>query len=198
MYVLVWDAFLLMLKRIQIISRTEKENFGLKLKIHFLEDLLNKSDPNLNHKALKENTDLRVDRATLQRDLAKVKKQLGASARDAEELRRQLLADTTRAEQQLAEKTVENELRTLRASLEGKQGEIEDLREVLAASERDEEVGELKETIDDLEATLRDKDRIIEDLKDKEVSCKAPEGGKLSLTWFYRRSLSSKNKPCMS
>ena len=47
-----------------IINKVEKENFGLKSKMHFLEETLRKAGPDFNAAALKENTDLKVDRMT--------------------------------------------------------------------------------------------------------------------------------------
>ncbi|KAH8661399.1 microtubule associated-domain-containing protein, partial [Tricladium varicosporioides] len=45
-----------------VIDKIEKENFGLKLKIHFLEEALRKAGPGFSEAALKENTDLKVDK----------------------------------------------------------------------------------------------------------------------------------------
>ncbi|KAI1751077.1 microtubule associated-domain-containing protein [Xylaria castorea] len=45
-----------------VIDKIEKENFGLKLKIHFLEEALRKTGPGFSEAALKENTDLKVDK----------------------------------------------------------------------------------------------------------------------------------------
>ena len=139
------------------------------MKIHFLEDLLNKSDPNLNQNALKENTDLRVDRATLQRELAKVKKQLNSSAHDAESLRQQMLDSKARSEKELTDKRLQHDLRTLQAELQVKEEEIERLRDTVASGEKREEMEELRDTIEDLEATVREKERIIESNEDRDV-----------------------------
>ncbi|KAG9236057.1 microtubule associated-domain-containing protein, partial [Amylocarpus encephaloides] len=45
-----------------VIDKIEKENFGLKLKIHFLEEALRKAGPGFSEAALKENTELKVDK----------------------------------------------------------------------------------------------------------------------------------------
>ncbi|KAI1438051.1 microtubule associated-domain-containing protein [Xylaria sp. CBS 124048] len=45
-----------------VIDKIEKENFGLKLKIHFLEEALSKAGPGFSEAALKENTELKVDK----------------------------------------------------------------------------------------------------------------------------------------
>ena len=139
------------------------------MKIHYLEELLNKSDPNLNHTALKENTDLRVDRATLQRDLAKVKKQLALSARDAEDLKQQLLDSKARSEKATVNKQLQDELNTLQATLHKKDKETCRLQDALAAADNNREIEELRDTVEDLEAELREKERLIEAQQDKDV-----------------------------
>ncbi|KAI0799323.1 microtubule associated-domain-containing protein [Xylaria sp. FL0064] len=45
-----------------VIDKIEKENFGLKLKIHFLEEALRKTGPGFSEAALQENTELKVDK----------------------------------------------------------------------------------------------------------------------------------------
>ncbi|TGO68612.1 hypothetical protein BOTNAR_0022g00200 [Botryotinia narcissicola] len=67
-----------------VIDRIEKENFGLKLKIHFLEEALRKAGPGFSVAALKENTELKVDKVTMQRELQKFRKTLTAAEKDVE------------------------------------------------------------------------------------------------------------------
>ncbi|KAI0104233.1 microtubule associated-domain-containing protein [Nemania sp. FL0031] len=45
-----------------VIDKIEKENFGLKLRIHFLEVALAKAGPGFSEATVKENTDLKVDK----------------------------------------------------------------------------------------------------------------------------------------
>ncbi|KAL7932430.1 hypothetical protein V8C35DRAFT_323012 [Trichoderma chlorosporum] len=59
-----------------VIDKIEKENFGLKLKIQFLNDALMKAGPGYNEAALKENTELKVEKITMQRELQRLKKQI--------------------------------------------------------------------------------------------------------------------------
>ena len=151
-----------------IINKTEKENFGLKLKIHFLEEMLANSDPNLNQEAIRANTDLRVDRATLQRELNKVKKQLQNSARDTEMLRLQMLQDNSKADQPAADKHLRKELEVLRQTVQVKEQQIETLQYRLEGESRTQEVADLKGAIEDLEADLREKDRIIDSHQDEQ------------------------------
>ena len=148
----------------------DKENFGLKLKIHFLEEHLRKSDPNLNQNALKENTDLQVERATLQRDLSRIKKQLTNSGREAELLKKQLQDGKERSQRDEATQELRNELSSLRRDLEAKDAEIDELQSRQESEDKDHEIERLKGDIEDLGAELRDKDRIIES-KDDELVC---------------------------
>ena len=161
----------------QIITKTEKENFGLKLKIHFLEDLLKKSDPNINQTALKENTDLRVDKATMQRDLAKVKKQLNASAREAENLKQQLLDGKVRSEKESANHRLQGDFKVLQALVRTKEAEVRELRDASASAPTRRTVQELQDNIEDLEAELREKDRMIDAQKDGNVGLKGNTNG---------------------
>lgn len=139
------------------------------MKIHFLEELLRKSDPNLNQNALKENTDLRVDRATLQRDLAKVRKQLTASARDTDHLRQQLVERRKKSEQDLADEQQRQDVAVLREIVHNKEIEIERLQSELDLGHDVEELQKQKETIEDLEMTLREKERVIDSHDEEKV-----------------------------
>ena len=74
-----------------VIDKIEKENFGLKLKIHFLEEALRKAGPGFSEAALKENTELKVDKVTMQRELHRYRKTLTSAERDLELYRQQML-----------------------------------------------------------------------------------------------------------
>ena len=132
-----------------------------------MEDLLNKSDPHTNFSALKENTDLKVDRTTLQRELAKVKKQLESSERQIESLRLQLETGTTR-HKTIAYEALQREVDELQVRLRSKDEELLQMR-VDAAPRDESELNELRDTIEDLEAELREKDRIIDTHNDERV-----------------------------
>ncbi|KAM4057956.1 centrosomal targeting protein [Hirsutella rhossiliensis] len=138
-----------------VIDRIEKENFGLKLKIHFLEEALRKAGPGFSEAALRENTELKVDKVTMQRDLHRYKKHVTSAERDLENYRRQMM--------ELQEKAKQRE------------ADMADLQHRLDRSQHDRgELEKFKDDIEDLEADLREKDRIIteredelEDLRDK-------------------------------
>ena len=141
----------------------------------------------MNHTALKENTDLRVDRATLQRDLAKVKKQLASSARDAEDLKQQLLDSKARSEKAAMNKQLQDELNTLQAALQEKEKENRRLQDALAAADNNREVEELRDTVEDLEAELREKERLIEAQQDKDVWAEDVSLVSRALTYWHRK-----------
>ena len=140
------------------------------MKIHFLQEYLRKSDPNLNQNALKENTDLHADKAILQRDLARIKKQLSASGQEAELLKQQLQDDKEQSQRDQAAQELREELLLLRENLEAKDTEIEALQIRLSSGDKNCETERLKGDIQDLEAELREKDRLIDD-KDDELVC---------------------------
>ena len=135
----------------------------MKLKIHFLEELLRKSDPNLNQTALKENTDLRVDKVTLQKDLSKIKKQLAKSEKDAEALKERLQDGKEQNAREQANQQLRDEVDALRNSLDEKESEVDELRNLLSSKKDDRELVVLNDSLEDLEIELREKDRLLEE-----------------------------------
>ncbi|MBE3048390.1 hypothetical protein IMZ48_38980, partial [Candidatus Bathyarchaeota archaeon] len=151
-----------------VIDKIEKENFGLKLKIHFLEEALRKAGPGFSEAALKENTELKVDKVTMQRELHRYKKHLTASERDLEDFRQQMLDMQERAKRKYADESQRAEVDRLRALLSQRDAEIESLqREVDDAQKDDERVDQLRDKVEDLEADVREKDGIIDEHEDQ-------------------------------
>ncbi|KAK5995755.1 hypothetical protein PT974_04173 [Cladobotryum mycophilum] len=158
-----------------VIDRIEKENFGLKLKIHFLEEALRKAGPGFSEAALKENTELKVDKVTMQRELHKYKKHLTTAEKDLETYRQQMLELQEKAKRKYADESQRAELEKMRQVLEEREADIESLQHQLRQGQKDKgQVERLQDNIVDLEAELREKNRIIteredevEDLKDK-------------------------------
>ncbi|KAK4184453.1 hypothetical protein QBC35DRAFT_505917 [Podospora australis] len=158
-----------------VIDKIEKENFGLKLKIHFLEDALRKAGPGFSEAALKENTELKVDKVTMQRELQKYKKHLTSAEKDLETYRQQILEVQEKAKKKYANEDQRAELERLRQVLEDKESEVDELqRRVEAEQEQHDKIENLQDEVGDLELELRRKDDIIshhedeiEDLKDK-------------------------------
>lgn len=151
-----------------VIDKIEKENFGLKLKIHFLEEALRKAGPGYSEAALKENTDLKVDKVTMQREIARYRKTLTTAEHDLEVYRQQILEMQDKLKRKHADASQQVELARLEHELEDKELEIQDLRGKLENSERqDAQVEKLRDEIGDLETDVREKDRIIDERDDE-------------------------------
>ncbi|KAF4456595.1 hypothetical protein F53441_1339 [Fusarium austroafricanum] len=158
-----------------VIDRIEKENFGLKLKIHFLEEALRKAGPGFSEAALKENTELKVDKVTMQRELHRYKKHLTTAEKDLESYRQQMLEVQEKAKRKYANQSNQAELEKLQRLLEDREADIEDLQQQLQQQkESNDQVEKLQDDIGDLEADIREKDQLLtkredelEDLKDQ-------------------------------
>ncbi|KAK7931911.1 hypothetical protein PG985_002623 [Apiospora marii] len=145
-----------------VIDRIEKENFGLKLKIHFLEEALRKAGPGFEKAALKENTELKVDKFTMQRDLQKYKKQLANAEADLETYSKQILEVQERAKKKYADEGMRREAEKLRKELDEKDAEIEELHRRLDDGNRDgDKIEQLQDDIGDLQADLRQREREV-------------------------------------
>ncbi|EZF34426.1 hypothetical protein H109_05936 [Trichophyton interdigitale MR816] len=153
-----------------IINKFDKENFGLKLKIHYLEEQLRKAGPELNQAALKENTELKVSKLTVQRDLHRCKKSLLHAERDLESCQLQLQELRAKLTSKQSDGTAQETIKWMRQEMESKDADIADLQEQLrsAESKRAEEAANLREEINELEYTIREKDRRIEE-KEEEI-----------------------------
>jgi len=144
-----------------VIDKIEKENFGLKLKIHFLEEALRKAGPGFSEAALKENTELKVDKVTMQRELHRYRKTLTTAERDVELYRQQILEMQEKIKRKHVNEGQREELDQLRKALNDKEEEISRMR-----SEHDK-YANLEDKIHDLEADLREKDRVADDKEDE-------------------------------
>ncbi|KAL2752216.1 hypothetical protein ACRALDRAFT_2142070 [Sodiomyces alcalophilus JCM 7366] len=151
-----------------VIDKIEKENFGLKLKIHFLEEALRKAGPGLSEAALKENTDLKVDKVTMQRELHKYKKHLTAAENDLESYRVQMLELQEKAKRKYANENQTAEIERLQRTLEDKEADIEHLRQRLTEDERDAaQLEKLQDELGDLQADIREKDNLLGEQEDE-------------------------------
>jgi len=144
-----------------VIDKIEKENFGLKLKIHFLEEALRKAGPGFSEAALKENTELKVDKVTMQKELHRYRKTLGAAERDVELYRQQILEMQQKVKHKHADEGGQEELDRLRNALEDKEAEIYQLRLQKNHFE------DVEDKLHDLEVELREKDRLLGNHEDE-------------------------------
>jgi predicted nucleic acid-binding Zn-ribbon protein len=143
-----------------VIDKIEKENFGLKLKIHFLEDALRKAGPGFSDAALKENTELKVDKVTMQGELHRYKKTLTTAEHDVELYRQQILEMQEKVKRKHADESQREELDRLHLALDEKEAELEELKSKGTA------INDLEDKVHDLETELREKDRVINDNED--------------------------------
>ncbi|KAK2873778.1 hypothetical protein FQN49_002082 [Arthroderma sp. PD_2] len=153
-----------------IINKFDKENFGLKLKIHYLEEQLKKAGPELNQAALKENTELKVTKVTMHRDLHRCKKSLLHAERDLESCQLQLQELREKLSLKQSDTTKQEAIIWMREEMETKEAEIAELREQIRSTEskQAEEAANLREEINELEYTIREKDRRLEE-KEEEI-----------------------------
>ncbi|KAK5061200.1 hypothetical protein LTR84_007742 [Exophiala bonariae] len=158
-----------------IIDKIEKENFGLKMKIHFLEEAMSKRGGEFNQAALKENTDLKVNRITMQRELHKFKKNIAQAEKDAEVYRLQLEEFKERIRRKQVDESIRIELQQLRSEVEAKDQKLEKLERESSQAAREEQsqLQKLKDELEDLQAELREKDRAIDERDDQIDSLKA-------------------------
>ena len=134
------------------------------MKIHFLDDTLKKAGPGYNAAALKENTDLKVDKITMQKELAHARKTLTRTERELEQYRLHLQEIQKDIQRKHIDEDLRQELESLKADITVKDLEINKLRrEVLEANSRCNETEKLRSDIEDLEAELQEKDRLVED-----------------------------------
>ena len=146
----------------------------MKLKIHFLQDSLSKCGPGYNEAALKENTELKVDKVTLQKELHRYRKIFGTAERDLEQCRQQILDFQEKAKKRHADDGLLDELERLRGELDDKEAEVQELRgKQEEAEQRQKDIERLMENLSDLEFDLREKDRIIEEREDEIVGSSA-------------------------
>ncbi|KAI4111415.1 MAG: hypothetical protein LQ339_000614 [Xanthoria mediterranea] len=151
-----------------IINKIDKENFGLKLKIHFLEESLQKSGPGLHAAALKENTELKVDRVTMQKELARARRTLDKTEREVEEFRDRLQKFHDQMKQKHADKKLLEELELLREEVATKDSNIRDLHHELDRKvDKDAEIERLKSDLEEVAIDVREKDRLLEDQEEE-------------------------------
>lgn len=142
----------------------------MKLKIHYLEEQLEKAGPEYNSTAIKENTELKVLKLTLQRDISRYKKSLTQAERDLEDYRLQLMEMRERARRRQTDEEVQREMDLLREEIESRDNQLREVREELrlAKDNQSQEVEKLRDEVEDLEATVREKERFIDE-RDEEL-----------------------------
>jgi chromosome segregation ATPase len=152
-----------------MIDKIEKENFGLKMKIHFLEDAMSKRGGDFNAAALRENTDLKVAKVTMQKELHKFKKNIAQAERDAEVYRLQLEEYREKIKRRHADEATRAEIDKLHEQLKQRDEIIERFEDEQESSKSKEsgELQRLRDELLDLQADMREKERELETREDE-------------------------------
>ena len=139
---------------------------------------MSKRGKDFNQAALKENTDLKVNRITMQRELHKFKKNIAQAERDAEVYRLQLEEYRERMKKRQADESVRIEVERIQTELKAKDTQIQEMQAELdnAAEKEQNELAKLRGEIGDLEADLRERDRTVEDKEDQIDALKEKAG----------------------
>lgn len=138
------------------------------MKITFLEKNLDKlrvtGAEGFNEIALRENTELKIAKVTMQKELRQHRKTLGAAERDLEAYRQQLVEVQEKVKRKHADQGQREEMDQLRKDAEMKEEEIRALREkVESLEEQHGDIEKMRDEIVDLEADLRDQERLVEE-----------------------------------
>ena len=143
------------------------------MKIHFLDETLKKAGPGYNAVALKENAELKVDKITIKKELAQARKTLTRAERELEQYRLHLQDVQKDIQRKHIDEDLRRELESLKEIIAAKDLEINGLhRKVSTADRSDEEIEKLRGDVGDLEAEIREKDRVVEDHEDQIVRLK--------------------------
>ncbi|KAH9994662.1 hypothetical protein BJV77DRAFT_994017 [Russula vinacea] len=156
------------------IDNLKKENFNIKLKVHFLEERLAQLAPDQVEAALKQNINLKIEVQQRGMELKKVRKlrvQRGDAARESGE------DDAALREAEERNIELEDELENVRHLLEENMDELERLKDIVEHREEDtggssgrHHIGALQEEIRDLKGALDEHAGILarrEDEKDE-------------------------------
>ncbi|KAK2808394.1 hypothetical protein FQN50_004779 [Emmonsiellopsis sp. PD_5] len=154
-----------------VINKLEKENFGLKLKVHFLEENFKLANPEFAQVAIQENTELKVMKLSMERDLNKCRKSLRRAEQDLAGCQVELQELQSNAKRRHIGENVQKELELeqMREALENKEHELRDLQEELdqVRGSESEKMQQLRDEIQNLQYDLRRRDEQIENQEDE-------------------------------
>lgn len=125
-----------------------------------------------------ENTELKVSKLTMQRDISRYKKGLQQAERDLEGYRQQFQEFKEKMRKKHADETLNREMDSMREELESRDQRVKELQEQLRTAKDSEsgEIDKLRDEVEDLEASLRDKDRTIEEREEEIEELKDKDG----------------------
>lgn len=133
-----------------------------------MEEALRKNGKDFNEAAIKENTELKVDKITLQRDLKQYRKSLAQAEKDLDDYRGQLLDYAEKVKRRHVSEGIQEEMDKLRQEAVQKDSDISVLQQKLAAAgEAQSRIEELEDDVEDLRAEIRDRDRALDERDDE-------------------------------
>lgn len=135
----------------------------MKLKVHFLEQHINKSKPEYKDKVHQENIELKVEKVTRQHEITKLKKQLKATNQNLATCQQELQDLRENAKRKYADEGLKQDLEQKNTRLQELMRELEE-----AKHEQSDKIAALNEEISDLQYDLREKERTIDE-KDEEI-----------------------------
>ncbi|KAK2738824.1 hypothetical protein FQN55_000380 [Onygenales sp. PD_40] len=151
-----------------VIDKLNKENFGLRLRIHFLEENFKLAKPEFAQVAIQENTELKVIKLTMERDLNKCRKSLRRAEQDLAGCQVELQELQSNAKRRHISENVQKELEQMREDLANKENELRDLQDELDHVRGGEsEMQQLRDEIQKLQYDIRRKDEQIENQEDE-------------------------------
>jgi len=122
---------------------------------------LRKAGPGFGEAALRENTELKVDKVTMQKELHRYRKTLAAAEKDVEVFRQHMLEMQEKFKRKQFDAGQLEELDRLRRNLEEKETELGQLKG------QEQRYDDLEDKIHDLETELREKERLLDDQDDQ-------------------------------
>jgi chromosome segregation ATPase len=130
---------------------------------------MKRSGKEFNATALKENTELRVDKVTLQKDLRTNRKALDKAQADLESYKKQFEEYADKVKRRHMNESTKEELDQLRRDIAERDAKIELLEKSSTSSKAqdDERLQKLQDEVADLEAELRAKDMELDEKDDE-------------------------------
>ncbi|KAF2717366.1 hypothetical protein K431DRAFT_233217, partial [Polychaeton citri CBS 116435] len=163
------------------LDQFSKENFALKLRIHYMEEALRKTGSEHVKQTLQENINLQTERGTLAAELKKAHRRLKEAEKEMDQYRLKYVEYAEQVKKRHANERDLEEIERLSQMAKNSQKladereqQLEEVRRKLEEAERaerdsasQEAVQELRDNVQDLEADLRDRQRQIDEKDDQ-------------------------------
>ncbi|KAF2433794.1 hypothetical protein EJ08DRAFT_647087 [Tothia fuscella] len=149
----------------------DKENFGLKLKIHFLEENLKRSGSEWNQQAIRENTELKTNSVMMEHELKKYRKQFTVAERELEQYRQQLRDYAEKMKRRHMDEGMREELDRLQALADDREKQMQEMQAQLDNADKmqsnNQESDKLMEDVEDLETELKEKEQLLDEREEE-------------------------------